>query len=192
MPLEKAWRRLAAEAQLSVVGKGVFCTSNFLFCTEERQHASSLGQYLCPVDAALVFDNGELLLLSDREADGFLLARSVSRHRVCGTASSTTPTLVHLSYTTSEQNDIRIADNPLMRDAKLGKQRQGLELVPLPVRDNDLASVWVFGGITDIPEHAKDAVKRLIKGGKLAIEHIVTMRGHEKLLPMSDLEALLT
>jgi len=60
------------------------------------------------------------------------------------------------------------------------------------VGDKDLASIWVFGGITDIPEHAKDAVKTLIKGGKLAIEHIVTMRGHGKLLPMSDLEALLT
>lgn len=152
-----------------------------------ERFCSYLDDYLRPVDTALVFANGDMVLLSERETDGILLALSRSasqsfaslRSNILGNAQ---PKLVHLSYTTSAQNDPRIEANPLMREAKRYTKAS----------DTALATVWVFSGWTTIPEHAKEAVKAFIKGGKHAVEHIVAARGHGHMLPRSDLERLLT
>lgn len=162
----------------------VFCTSNFLFAV--ANHSTSLDDYLRPVDAALEFTSGEMVLLSDREANGILLAQSRSSSKplasLGGQPSSVAPKLIHLSYTTSEENETRIETNPLMRAAK----RQ------TNAADTTLATVWVFSGWTTIPEHAKADVRTFIKGGRSAVGHIVAARGHGHLLPRSDLERLLT
>ena len=186
-----AWNRLAAGAQIAAVhstAQEVFYTRNFLYAVADssRRLLASQNDYLRSVDTALVFANGQMVLLSERETDGILLALSrrspcyfVGRRRLY---TSTAPKLVHVSYTTSEENETRLETNPLMRDAKLKTK----------VSDTTLAPVWVFSGWTTVPEHAKAAVKAFIKGGRRAVGHIMAARGHAHLLPRSDLERLLT
>lgn len=202
------------EAQISTLdmpAQNAFCTGNFLFGVTGR--TAALDDYLRPVDAALVFANGEMVLLSEREADGVLLALVCASSRSTDSpAPSTPPKLVHLSYTTSELNEPRVRANPLMRDAKLqgsprGDQRapsaggvsqivpdrgSGLGSAPIAVHDTALASVWVFGGTTVIPAHARDAVKKFVRGQRLPVGHMLMVRGLEQALPRSDLDRLLT
>lgn len=174
--------------------QNVVCTANFLFGAANR--TTSLDDYLRPVDAALALSSGEMVLLSDREADGVLLALSRSSSRSFASLgnclSSTPPKLVHLSYTTSEQNEPRIKTNPLMRAAKCHTQAQRLRRTQTKAANTALPAVWVFSGWTTIPDHAKDAVKAFVKGERHAVEHMVAVRGHGHLLPRSDLERLLT
>ena len=162
----------------------VRCTHNFFFAAVNL--SKPLDDYLRPVDAALLFADGKMLLLSEREADGILLAQSVSSSqpsvKVGNQRSSAAPKLIHLSYTLSEENEARIKTNPLMHAAKHRTRTACTTLAP----------VWVLSGWTTVPEHAKAAVKVFIKGGRRAVGHIVAARGHGHLLPRSDLERLLT
>lgn len=186
VPLESAWKRLTGEAQIaptSISAPMVFCTRNFLVGTMQSE-MSSLDDYLRPVDAALAFTDGRMLLLSEREANGVLLA--LARSRETGgstTGGSTQPKLIHLSYAGSEPGGERISTNPLMREAT---REHGT------LRRAALARIWVFGGITTIPADGRDAVKTFIKGKWSAVKHIVAARGHGHMLPRSDLERLLT
>lgn len=200
------WRRhggyLAADAQISTVRSSahkVFCTANFLFAVANHEVSlPSLDDYLRPVDAALLFTDGEMVLLSEREADGVLLAQSRSSSQPLPSLgrqpSSAAPKLIHLSYTASEQHETRLETNPLMRAAKrqTADDVQQPAVRPTEPADPALAMVWVFGGWTTVPEHAKGAVKALVQGGRHAVGHIVAVRGHTHMLPRSDLERLLT
>lgn len=187
MPLESAWKCLTNEAQISPIGSSaratptVFCTENFLVGTSQPSK-SSLDDYLRPVDAALAFADGSLLLLSEREANGVMLALGRDR-TLPGNTRGSQPKLIHLSYAGSEPGEERISTNPLMREAT---QERGA------LRCAALARIWVFGGITTIPKDGRDAVKTLIKGKLAAVKHIVAARGHGHMLPRSDLERLLT
>ena len=208
MPLAKAWGYLAAVAQMSTVRSSsvheVFCTANFLFAVANHETSlpslgdylrpvPALDDYLRPVDAALLFATGEIVLLSEREADGVLLAQSRSSPQPSASLGkrppSTAPKLIHLSYTASEQHEPRLETNPLMRAAN--RRAQG-HRGPTEAVDTALAIAWVFGGWTTVPEHAKSAVKALVKGGRHAVGHIVAVRGHGHMLPRSGLERLLT
>lgn len=187
MSLASAWGQLAEEAQISSVGSSVkklFCTRNFLFGTANVSRMSSIDDYLRPVDAALVFGNGDMMLLSERETNGVLLA--LARSRGQGDTARPTAKLVHLSYAGVEEGEPRIGKNPLMRDAVLHtrKGNEGLSCAAL-------ARVWVFGGITTIPVEGREAVEGLVKGKRLAVRHIVAARDHMHMLPRSDLERLL-
>eukprot|EP00752_Nemacystus_decipiens_P003638 g3353.t1 len=199
-PLAEAWGgRLSADAQMSSVRSSsahrVYCTLNFMLAVEVKTHDAPLDDYLRPVDAALSFANGDVVLLSEREADGILLATSKSSSQPVppvGTRPSCTGSkLIHLSYTISELDEPRLEKNPLMRATK---RQTEVPLVPRPteVANAALEMVWVFGGWTTVPKHAKDAVKTLVKGGRHAVTHIVAVRGHAHMLPRSDLERLLT
>lgn len=185
MTLESGWKRLADQAQISPVASSapaVFCTENFLVGTMQPT-ASSLDDYLLPVDAALSFTDGGVLLLSQREANGMLLAFARSHERLDTTERSIQPKLIHLSYTCSEQGGERISRNPFMCEATRACGKLKCEA---------LAKIWVFGGITTIPDDGRDAVKSFIKGKWSAVKHIVAARGHAHLLPRSDLERLST
>lgn len=212
MPLAKAWGYLAADAQISTVRSSahkVFCTANFLFAVANQEVSlpslddylrpvPALDDYLRPVDAALLFTDGEMVLLSEREADGVLLAQSRSSSQPLPSLgrqpSSAAPKLIHLSYTASEQHETRLETNPLMRAAKrqTADDVQQPAVRPTEPADTALAMVWVFGGWTTVPEHAKGAVKALVQGGRHAVGLIVAVRGHAHMLPRSDLERLLT
>lgn len=144
-----------------------------------------------------MFPNGEMVLLSERETDGILLALSRSASQSSSSLGSylsgTQPQLVHLSYTASEQYEPRMKANPLMRAAKSQSHAQRSRLRShTKAPDTALPVVWVFSGWATVPEHAKDAVKAFVKGGRRAVEHIVAARGHGHMLPRSDLERLLT
>lgn len=160
----------------------VFCTHNFIFGTANGATASSLDGYLRPVDAVVVFANGQAILLSEREADGVLQAFSKSS----GDKDLwvRTPMLVHFSYTGSLSEEPRAATNPLMRIAS--RQMQGG-----PLSYEALASIWIFGGRTTIPPDGRDAVKDLVAGRRISVESIVAARGHQDMLPRSQLERLL-
>lgn len=199
IPLAEAWGYLTADAQMSAVRSSVhkvFCTANFLFAVSNHGASlSALDDYLRPVDAALVFASGEMVLLSERETDGILLAQSRSSSQPLAShgrnPSSAVPKLVHLSYTASEQHEPRLETNPLMRAAKRQTQVQRA-VRSTKAADTALAVVWVFSGWTTVPEHAKDAVKAFVKGGRHAVGHIVAVRGRGHMLPRSGLERLLT
>lgn len=187
VPLARAWNRLAKEAQISSVGssaKTVFCTRNFLFGTANFATMSSIDDYLRPVDSALVFTNGDMMVLSERETNGVLLALAKSRGQ--GDTARPTAKLVHLSYAGVEEGESRINTNPLMRDAVL-HTRKGHEALSCAA----LARIWVFGGTTTIPVEGREAVRGLVKGKRLAVRHIVAARDHMHMLPRSDLERLL-
>eukprot|EP00903_Cladosiphon_okamuranus_P011180 g10551.t1 len=192
--LTDAWDSLTADSQIPALQSweaNIFCTANFLFGV--ANHTTSLDDYLRPVDAALVFENGGMVLLSERETDGILLALSRSASRSSTSCSSSAlPKLVHLSYTQSEQDEPRIKTNPLMRAAtnqthvhRPWRSHTNPAHLALPV-------VWVFGGFTAVPEHAKEAVKAFVEGGRHAVEHMMAVRGHGNMLPRSDLERVLT
>lgn len=184
MSLENVFECLPVEARvfsISSTAEEVFCSLNFLFGTGTLPATTRLDEFLRPVDAALIFKNGKMLLISDREANGVLQAASTMGNRTGGV----TTRLVHLAYTASDLEDEHIPYNPLMRRA-VRETRQG-ESTSLP----SLASVWVFGGRTGIPEDGRDAVQVLVKGQRSAVVHLLAMRGKQHLLPRSDLERLL-
>lgn len=180
LPLASALRCLSAAAHIepmrSRAVSRVFCTENFLFATSVRRQ---LDDYLRPVDAILVFPNGNVLLLSEREADGVL--------RVLANGDGSIvprPMLVHLSYTGSgaDHEPVRFARNPLMRAAAISRT----------VGETTLVAIWLFGGRTSIPVCSREVVKRQVKGAVLAVRHLVAMQGQSHMLPRSDLERLLT
>lgn len=187
MTLASAWKQLAAEAYIASMrssAKTVFCTRNFFLGVALHVRRGSLDDYLRPVDSALAFANGDLLLLSERETNGVLLALARADKRV---VSATHAKLVHLSYAGSEPGDARLKTNPLMRNAvTYTRQSRGAQSC------GALACIWVFGGITTIPNDGRAAVKNLVEGQRRAVRHIVDSRGHGHMLPRSDLERLLT
>lgn len=153
----------------------VFCTKNFLFATSLR---SRVDDYLRPVDALLVFPNGNALLLSEREADGVLRVLANDNDSIVAR-----PTLVHLSYAGSvaDHEPERFGRNPLMRDGAISST----------VEESSLGAIWIFGGKTSIPAYSRESVKRLVNGAALAVRHLVAMQGQAHRLPRSDLERLL-
>ncbi|CAN0036131.1 unnamed protein product, partial [Scytosiphon promiscuus] len=187
MSLASAWEHLAADAFIARVrsaAKTVFCTPNFFLAISLHSRRGSLDDYLRPVDSALAFPNGDLLLLSEREANGVLLALARGG---CSLPNAPQAKLIHLSYAGSERGDPRMKTNPLMRDA-VTHTRQSRAAQSCGA----LACIWVFGGTTTIPSDGRAAVKDLVKGQRVAVRHIVASRGHEQMLPRSDLERLLT
>ncbi|CAM9708595.1 unnamed protein product, partial [Scytosiphon promiscuus] len=187
MSLASAWEHLAADAFIARVRSAantVFCTPNFFLAISSHSRRGSLDDYLRPVDSALAFRNGDLLLLSEREANGVLLALARGG---CSVPNAAQAKLIHLSYAGSERGDPRMKTNPLMRDA-VTHTRQGRAAQSCGA----LACIWVFGGTTTIPSDGRAAVMDLVKGQRVAVRHIVASRGHGHMLPRSDLERLLT
>ncbi|CAM9657855.1 unnamed protein product, partial [Hapterophycus canaliculatus] len=183
--LASAWEQLGVEASIDSTktsAQAVFCTHNFFNTIENNERRGSQDECLRPVDWALAFANGDVLLLSEREANGVLLARGESNDRMAP-EMSTPSALIHLSYAGSAQRGPALNTNTLMRDII---QDRGAQICAA------LSGIWVFGGITNIPKDGREAVKSLIKGGRAAIQYIVACRDHGHMLPRSDLERLLT
>lgn len=111
MSLATAWEQLDAEAFIESIrasAQAVFCTRNFFYTIETDGKRGEQDEYLRPVDWALAFANGDMLLLSEREANGVLLARAWSNNRF-GRTTLTPPTLIHLSYAGSLQRGPALA-----------------------------------------------------------------------------------
>lgn len=181
-------RHLSPEARVPSMlkpGSTVYCTPNFLFGTEIQDYANEwINDYLRPVDAALIFANGDMLLLSEREADGVLEAFSASESNSPYNAKF--PTLVHISYTTSEPDGKQIELNPLLKTAVTAMQKMSARATY-----SALARIWVYSGITNIPSDGQQEVKALTRGESFAVRHLIAARGKERMLPRSDLERLL-
>lgn len=178
----------------------VFCTRNFFHAIETNGERGSHDEYLRPVDWGLAFANGDVLLLSEREANGVLLARGGCSGRVAS-ATLTPPTLIHLSYAGSAQRgpvlkrSIRVSSEiTAQRDQALNTNSLMRDIM----RDGGariyaaLAGIWVFGGITTIPKGGREAVQNVVKGGRVAVQYIVTCRDRGHMLPRSDLERLVS
>lgn len=50
----------------------VFCTNNFVATTSELLSDEQINKHMRPIDSFLLFESGEILLVSEREADAFL------------------------------------------------------------------------------------------------------------------------
>ena len=73
MQLSEAVRHHLPKALRHIAwGQGVYATRNFIETIVERTPAPALSDFLRPLDAALEFPSGELLLLSELEADRLL------------------------------------------------------------------------------------------------------------------------
>ncbi|KXZ49831.1 hypothetical protein GPECTOR_19g282 [Gonium pectorale] len=68
----------------------VYCTANFLYATSGVPAGAALNEYLRPVDALLLYPSGQVLLLSEREADR-LLALVWPQHVGAGGGGSAGP-----------------------------------------------------------------------------------------------------
>lgn len=169
----------------------VYCTHNFLFASKERLDLGCFGQsndrpcldhHLRSVDALLVFPSKEVLLLSERETDGILRVMRDTREFCQGLESL--PKLLHASYLRSSRIGAA-PPNPLLSSAATEAR------VRQRVTNSALASLWVFAGMTAIPQEDCEAVQALTKGGRMSVVRLLEMRGVEHMLPRSTLDRLL-
>ncbi|CAM9355098.1 unnamed protein product [Chrysoparadoxa australica] len=174
--LEEAATWLSIEALSKLPWcKEVWVTCNFLVATSV---AKEIDCYLRPPEALLVFPGGEIVLLSEYEADGMLTAiwdRSASSHK--GAA----PVLVNLAY----------ARNAGSSSSSIQLAVTAGEAATCHLSGAALASVQVFAGeCTYSTKERKEAVRSLLHRSFSCIEDILRMRGLLHLLSRSHLEEL--
>ena len=175
-------------------------TRNFFMSVMEKSGLppKSLSQYLRLVDVVILFPSGEVLLISEREADIMLeqyWEMQVQQKLKKGGGAI----LLHLSLARSALDGII----PHLSLESLTLSLGGSSIFQGDwLKDDILAEIQLFAGETAFRTEARrGALKRLLGGFKqsrsLAIqetwasaepEHIVTMRGYTHCLPYSDLE----
>lgn len=169
----------------------VYCTHNFFFASKERLDLGCLGQsndrpcldhHLRPLDALLLFPSKEVLLLSERETDGILRVMRDSREFCQGLEGL--PKLLHASYLRSSREGAA-SQNPLLSAAATEAR------VRHSLTNSALASLWVFAGMTAIPEEDCKHVQALVKRRRMIVVRLLEMRGVEHMLPRSTLDRLL-
>ena len=180
---------------------GVYASKGFLHAVEQPQSAggataarSNLSEYLRPVVDVLVLPNKEVVLLSEREAEGlleqWLAQRGISSSsRVGGTTGSGAegPYLISLAYAQSAggRGPLATALVPAAATAYQGMQQQQQELVEVP----ELVSMQLFnGGASFATTEQRQWLKGMMRGRRNAAEALVSMRGMLPMFPRSDLE----
>lgn len=98
MPVTQLAQMLEPQALRNIPwSTNLYCTRNFALATASKQ--PPLNNYLRPVDALLLFPNGEVLLLSEREADQVQACICVAGHQGGShrsSSSNTGPVLLSL------------------------------------------------------------------------------------------------
>jgi hypothetical protein len=171
------------------------CTLNFMSTTGTVKAGGNLNELLRPVDALLLFPSREVLLLSEREADGVLGAAWAARRggggsRVSGKESGKGPILLHLAYARAALRGgapgggtpvplaVSLAAGgaarPVPRDAVAG----GLHA-------HELASVQLFNG--EVGTCSMGELRALVAGKRALAEALVGMRGRSLAFARSDL-----
>jgi hypothetical protein len=185
---------------------GVFATENFVYTTEQEADAAAtsstcLNEYLRPVVEVLVLPNGEVVMLSEREAEGLLeqwLAlkgigtnNSSSSSSVTGVAGGgaahSSAHLVSLGYALAARAGGRQPLATALLPAAAGAyamQQQQQQLVDVP----KLVSMQLLDGGASFPFIDQGDFKQMMRGRKEAAEALVSMRGKLPLFTCSDLE----
>ena len=182
----------------------VYATKGFLYAIEQLPGSRDgcINEYLRLVVEVLVLPNKEVVLVSEREAEGLLeqwLAQKGidsggsssmgSGIRARGSATST-PYLVSLGYAwaAAGRGPLATALAPAAAAAYYSKQqqrRQQQELVEVP----ELVSVQLFnGGASFASSEQREWLKGMMRGRREAAEALVSMRGTLPMFPRSDLE----
>ncbi|GLC49187.1 thioredoxin-disulfide reductase [Pleodorina starrii] len=172
---------------------GVLCSHNFLHAIASLPPGGPLNEYLRPVGALVLFRSGEVLLVSEREADQ-LQARIWDGARRSGAAASAAdaPLLVDLCFARQAfvSGSAPVLALPLTAAGGGGDgiavawSRAMQQLGP-----TQLASVQLFNGEASYGSEAlREALRALVWRRREDVEVLVGMRGKLALLPRSDLE----
>lgn len=160
-------------------------------------------EYLRPVDALMLFRGGEVLLLSEREADALLelqWQRPLAASSARGCSGSPRPLLLSLPYA-------RVAYDqggpglPRLAVQLSPERSRPPPAAPAGMRLCKLVSLQLFNGDTSYSSGGVGAdyaermdqprmreLVRMVRGRLLAAEQLVGMHGKQVLLPRSDLE----
>jgi hypothetical protein len=225
MQLSEVSERLLAAAGLADInwsGK-VYCSANFLCTTaaslQKLQHGTrssssgaadhlavgssgGLDEYLRPLDALLLFpSSGEVLLLSEREADS--LQDMLWRATFGNSSSSEAPVLLSLAYARlaaadgppGGQQQLMLA-SPLVAAAAVGagqlrsqSKRMCMSILRLGPGTAQLVSLLLFNGSASYRSAAqREQLRQVMRGKRGAAEALLSLRGKSALLARSDLE----
>ena len=159
--------------------QNVYGTLNFFFTVENlvMDHSTSANDYLRLVDFFLVFQNGDVLLISEKEADGIL--------KLTWTNNCRTFVMMSLTYARKRQN----ATSNVTFQAPLNPTGC------FQVSDEALAALALFQGVVMFPkEEEKRAVREILSGdfAKQIAVLFCEMRGLDSSYPRSDLQTICT
>jgi hypothetical protein len=165
----------------SAVSDGTAVPTAVAHSTISSAAGSSLAEYLRPVDALLVFPRtGEVLLLSEREADG--VQEQIWNHRTTTAAAAAgRAVLVSLAFT---QPPAAVATAAPRTG---GPGYHGV--MPAAVL-RELVSVLLFNGCTSYTSGTQQVqqLQEMMTGNKACAEVLLSLRGKLALLSRSDLE----
>lgn len=178
----------------------VYCTSNFLNTVTQPPGAACLNEYLRPLDAFLLFPQGDVVLLSERDAEGLLEVlwsqyySSRPQHQQLP-EDGNAPLLVHLCYATNtdRQGKLKVprSSAPLLSSLLLlgSGQSAGASPSQLPWSAAQEVSMRLFNGETTFHSEAqRDHLRTLVYRKREVAEALVGMRGKHWAFLRSDLE----
>jgi hypothetical protein len=165
----------------------VFVTRNFYATVTGT---SGLSEYLRPLGHLLLFSSGEVLLLSDREADGVLKAAwggSIS-------AVSKPPQLMLLTHADPHASQLHAGSG--LRQAAAAATGQPLTVtlgtgkhVSLQLTVQQVVSLLLFnGGAMYSSKEQRQQLVRMVRGRQEEVEALLALRGKLPQLPRSHLE----
>jgi hypothetical protein len=188
------------DASLGALGWSlrVYATRNFVLTVAEAPTA--MGEYLRCVGAALLWpDSGDLLLLSEREADALLQAARAptgnAMQALSVTARASAPVLLWGITSLGSSSSPAAGGLPSLA-VPLGARRIGCSSTPGAAQ---LASVLLWNGDTTFGASGTPGLKALLCGAgqpetraaaMSAAELLVGLRGKKERLERSDLEAV--
>ncbi|PNH10973.1 hypothetical protein TSOC_002217 [Tetrabaena socialis] len=185
-------KRLVA-AHLQPASLGAIPLSPFVYCTRNFWLAvftpaatdNGMNEYLRPVDAVLVFPgSGELLLLSEREAEQLLARMRAAQGSSAATGSASGPALLHLPYTSCAAAGI---SRLWLAQSSGGNAAAAAAFLRLAAPE--LVSALLFSGETTYPSAVQQRELGALVARRLAeAEVLVALRDKQSMLPRSDLE----
>lgn len=152
----------------------IFCTENF-FRTVDISTSEPHNEYLRPVDAILVFENSDVLLLSDKEGDAILKILWTATNRCTCRFINLTQFRHYMDSNRSSPVDLAVGHSKTA------------------VSERSTALLQLFNGETMFrSEKRKQALYELTecKGDRQTLREIVAWRGNMHLFSCSDLERM--
>ncbi|GIL75394.1 hypothetical protein Vretifemale_5196 [Volvox reticuliferus] len=176
----------------------VWCTRNFLMAAASSHNTAELNQYLRPVGTLVLFASGEVLLVSEREADQ-LQGTSWNAEPRFGDGSggaANPPLMLDLCYAcqavTGGSYDKPLLALPLAHGGGSSTEATAMMTRSLAWRRMgaaQLVSVQLFNGDSRYKSDAqRDRLRRMVWRRREDVEELMSMRGKMSLLPRSDLE----
>jgi hypothetical protein len=192
----------------------VFVTANFIATTAAATAARSgqcLSQYLRPVDSLLLFADGSVLLLSERENEGILEQLWKGSTSSSTSSSSSRPVLLSLSYARLARSaaaaaaapttaaaapaSLSFLARPLQPISSSAASASRTEIASIASRlpaVAELVSVHLFNGASmfdgqNDPQQLQ-VLHGMVKGRREAAEMLLDSRGRQAQLSRSELE----